>query len=237
MRRAGRPNHSPGTPSPSISNRHSLQLEIPATHSKHSPAPVSNRHKFSLVGFCLSRLLSDCGRSSAVGDELPLCLSLHHSQNVAPQSHLSILASVSPALPAARRLATTPKIRKTVNRHSLPTKISVTHTKHSPPRFENRHKFAPHSALVPCTKPQQPGSRPRLSYCRPTQSPLESHLRNAFGAVAKWEGKGLQNLYSAVRFRPAPPISPASPFDFLPSSLPYSKLEVSQSRLETNRCW
>jgi hypothetical protein len=28
-----------------------------------------------------------------------------------------------------------------------------------------------------------------------------------WGAVAKWQGEGLQNLYSAVRFCPAPPIS------------------------------
>jgi hypothetical protein len=42
------PTHFPSLlPPRPLSNRHSMQLEIAVTHTKHSPDPISNRHKFA----------------------------------------------------------------------------------------------------------------------------------------------------------------------------------------------
>ncbi len=69
MRRAGRPNHLPGTFQAPISNRHSMQLEIAVTYTKQSPEPFSNRHKFGPFSSLFSALRGvgypACGLKSA----------------------------------------------------------------------------------------------------------------------------------------------------------------------------
>jgi hypothetical protein len=59
---------SPTSP-PQISNRHWMRLEIAVTHTKHSPDPISNRHKNTPCSVhtghsTRARSALDCGRSA-----------------------------------------------------------------------------------------------------------------------------------------------------------------------------
>jgi hypothetical protein len=144
----------PARNSTPISNRHEMQLEIAATHTKHSPALLSNRHIFD--AFFTTKFRATGQHRGVRRPAAALPPSSPHSNAASPRTQSDPHSpTASHALPGVRQLAAAPPRRRppltaasstasspnpaVSNRNLIGLEFPVTSTKQSPTPFSNRN--------------------------------------------------------------------------------------------------